>query len=113
SAITSETSSAPPLVASPRRTTSGCSRICRTSSTALLGFDRRGALRLDARDRADPIVGLEVDDTHAPRVAFLRRHFGDVEAVRLELCRIYQDVGTGTHMESGRGVGVDDAVVTA
>src|SRR5256712_2795713 len=120
SAITSETSSAPPLVASPRRTTSGCSRICRTSSTALLGFDRRGALRLDARDRADPIVGLEVDDTHAPRVASLRRHIGDVEADHLALRRDDQDVVADAHLEHGHhvavaaaGLDVDDALAGA
>src|SRR6266566_5116009 len=120
SAITSETSSAPPLVASPRRTTSGCSRICRTSSTALLGFDRRGALRLDARDRADPIVGLEVDDTHAPRVASLRRHIGDVEADHLALRRDDQDVVALAHLEHGddvavaaAGLDVDDSLAGA
>src|SRR6266566_2265345 len=106
SAITSETSSAPPLVASPRRTTSGCSRICRTSSTALLRFDRRGALRLDARDRADPIVGLEVDDAHAPRVAPLRRHVGGVEANHFPVRRDDQNVVPVAHLEHGDHVAV-------
>src|SRR5882724_5788474 len=108
SSISSGMRSAPPLVASPRRTASGCSRISRTSSTALLGFDRRGALRIDARDRADPVVGLEVDDTHAPCVAPLRRHVRHVEANHLALGRDDQDVVPVAHLEHR-----DDVAVTA
>src|SRR6266478_3669941 len=63
------TCSAPPLPARARSTASGCSRISRRSSTALRRFDGRGALGIDASDGADAVVGLEVDDTHAPGVA--------------------------------------------
>src|SRR5262249_9332123 len=99
---------APPLVASPRRTTSGWSRSSRTSRTAVLGFDRSGALRLDARDRADPVVGLEVDDAHAPGVASLRRHVGDMEPDHLALRRDDQDVVGVADLEHR-----DDVAVTA
>src|SRR5262245_23022278 len=101
--------SAPPLVASPRRTTSGWSRISRTSSTALLGFDRRGVLRVDARDRADPVVGLEVDDAHAPGVPSLRRHVGDMEPDHLALRRDDQDVVAVAHLEHRDDVAVTTA----
>src|SRR5437867_5179301 len=108
SSISSGMRSAPPFVASPRRTASGCSRISRTSSTALLGFDRRGALRVDARDRADPVVGLEVDDAHAPRVPPLRRHVGGVEADHLPVRGDDENVVPVAHLEHG-----DDVAVTA
>src|SRR5262245_2182384 len=111
---------APPLVASPRRTTSGWSRISRTSSTALLGFDRRGALRLDARDRADPVVGLEIDDANAPGVPSLRRHVGDMESDHLALRRDDQDVVAVAHLEhrddvaiTTAGLDVDDPLAGA
>src|SRR5215831_19150815 len=111
---------APPLVASPRRTTSGWSRISRTSSTALLGFDRRGALRLDARDRADPVVGLEVDDAHAPGVPSLGRHVGDMEPDHLAFRRDDQDVVAVAHLEhrddvavATAGLDVDDPLAGA
>src|SRR5499427_7831296 len=106
SSISSGTRFAPPFVASARRTASGCSRISRTSSTTLLGFDRRGALRVDARHRADAVVGVEVDDPHAPRVAALRRHVGGVEANHLALRRDDQDVVAVPHLEHGDDVAV-------
>src|SRR5690349_15198129 len=120
SASTSGTRSAPPFVASPRRTASGCSRICRTSSTTLLSFDRRCALRINARDRADPVVGLEIDDAHAPGVASLRGHVGDVEADHLALRRDDQDVVGVAHLQhrdhvavTATGLDVDDPLAGA
>src|SRR5215510_14053332 len=106
SSISSGMRFAPPLVTSARRTASGCSRISRTSSTALLGFDRRGALRVDARYRAHAVVGVEVDDPHAPRVAPLGRHVGRVEANHLALRRDDQDVVAVPHLKHGDDVAV-------
>src|SRR5205823_696252 len=71
---------APPFWASARCTSSGRSRISRRSSTALRCFGGGGGLGLDASDRADLVVGVEVDDAHAHRVAALRRDVVHVDA---------------------------------
>src|SRR2546425_569473 len=102
------TSSAPPLPASARSTAAGCSRISRRSSTALRRFDGCGALGVDASDRANALVGLEVDDAHAPGVASLGGDVGGVEADHLALGRDDQDVVAVVHLEYG-----DDGAVTA
>src|SRR2546425_10241313 len=85
-------SSVPPLSASARCTSSGRSRMSRRSSTGLLGFGRGGAFGLDASDRADLVVGVEIDDAHAHRVAALRGHVTCVEADDLALGRDHEDV---------------------
>src|SRR5262249_15284412 len=98
--------SAPPWPASARSTASGCSRTCRSSSTGLGGVDGRGALRLDAGNRADAIVRLEVDDAHAPGVAALRGDVRRVEADHLALGRDDQDVVAVVHLQHGDHVAV-------
>src|SRR5262249_49826880 len=50
----------------------------------LLRFGR-GLLGFDARDRADLVVGLQIDDAHAHRVTALRGDVGDVDADQLAL----------------------------
>src|SRR5438067_329572 len=85
-ATISRISAAPPLSASARSTASGCSRISRRSSTPLLRFDGR-LLGLDAGDRADVVVGVQLDDAYAPGVAALGADVGGVEANHLALGR--------------------------
>src|SRR6185369_13145994 len=58
----------------------------------LRGFGRGGALGFDAGDRADAIVGVEIDDAHAHRVAALRGDLVGVNADDLALGGDEQDV---------------------
>src|SRR5947199_2911405 len=113
-------SSVPPLSASARCTSSGRSRMSRRSSTGLLGFGRGGAFGLDAGDRADLVVGVEIDDAHAHRVAPLRGHVTRVEADDLALGRDHEDVvglADLKHAHDGAvaaaGLDVDDALARA
>src|SRR3989475_5434104 len=108
---------APPFAASARWTSSGRSRISRRSSTALLGFGGRGAFGLDASDRADLVVGVEVDDAYAHRVAALRRNVVRVDADDLALGGDHEDVVAATHLQhpdhgavATTGLDVDDAL---
>ena len=64
---------------------------------SLLRFGGR-LLGLDARDRADTIVGIEIDDTHAHRVPALRRHLAGVDADDLALRGDDQDVVALAHL---------------
>src|SRR5882724_10414211 len=111
-------SSAPPLSASARWTSSGRSRISHRSSTGLLGFGRGGAFGLDAGDRADLVVG--VDDAHAHSVAALRRHVARGHADDLALRRDHEDVVAFADLEhahdravAAAGLDVDDALARA
>ena len=54
---------------------------------------------LDPRDRAHPVVGVEIDDAHAHRVAALRRHLVGVDADHLALG------GDDQHVVAARGPG--------
>src|SRR2546421_2412240 len=110
-------SSAPPFWTSARWTSSGRSRMSRRSSTGLLGFGRGGAFGLDAGDRADLVVGVEIDDAHAHRVAALRGHVTRVEADDLALGRDHEDVVALADLEHAHdgavpaaGLDVDDAL---
>src|SRR4029453_15033550 len=78
---------APPLSASARSTASGCSRINLRSSKdeTLDGFGGGDGLGFDPRDRAHAVVGVEIDDPHAHRVAALRGHLVGVDADHLAL----------------------------
>src|SRR5438093_7555946 len=114
-ATTCFTSSAPPLTASARSTISGCSRISRRSSTALRRGDGRGALRLDAGDGSDLVVGVEVDDAHAHRVPALRGHRVGREADEPPLGGDDQHVVAFAHLDhadhravAAAGLDVDD-----
>src|SRR5262249_24642179 len=100
-----------------RCTSSGRSRISRRSSTGLRSFGRSGAFGLDASDRADLVVGVEVDDTHAHRVAPLRRYVVRVETDDLALGGDHQDIVTGADLQhtdhravAATGLDVDDAL---
>src|SRR5437870_2267212 len=113
-------SSVPPLSASARCTSSGRSRMSRRSSTGLLGFGRGGAFGLDAGDRADLVVGVEIDDAHSHRVAPLRGHVTRVETDDLALGRDHEDVvalADLKHAHDGAvaaaGLDVDDALARA
>src|SRR2546430_2210103 len=113
-------SSARPWAASARCTSSGRSRMSRRSSTGLLGFGRGGAFGLDAGDRADLVVGVEIDDAHAHRVAALRGHVTRVEADDLALGRDHEDVVALADLEhahdgavAAAGLDVDDALARA
>src|SRR5919108_250414 len=89
---------APPFWASARCTSSGRSRISRRSSTALRRFGGGGGLGLDASDRADLVVGVEVDDAHTHRVAPLRRDVVGVDADRFAL-GLASALGNFVHLE--------------
>src|SRR5262245_17926004 len=92
----------------------------RRSSTRLLGFGGSGAFGLDASDRADLVVGVEVDDAHAHRVAALRRDVVRVDADDLALGGDDQHVVTRPDLEHAHhgavataGLDVDDALAGA
>src|SRR5438067_43142 len=111
---------APPFWASARCTSSGRSRISRRSSTALRCFGGGGGLGLDASDRADLVVGVEVDDAHAHRVAALRRDVVRVDADDLALGRDHENVVTASNLQHAdhgavatAGLDVDDALARA
>src|SRR5215470_19008230 len=113
-------SAAPPLSASARWTSSDRSRISRRSSTGLRSFGGSGAFGLDASDRADFVVGVEVDDAHAHRVAALRRHIVRVDADDLALGGDDEHVIAGAHLQhaddhavAAAGLDVDDALAGA
>src|SRR5438874_2564362 len=113
-------SSAPPFWASARWTSSGRSRMSRRSSTGLLGFGRGGAFGLDAGDRADLVVGVEVDDAHAHRVTALGRHVVRVHADDLAFRGDHEEVGPGPDLQhahhravAAAGLDVDDALARA
>src|SRR3989442_10392438 len=113
-------SSAPPLAASARCTSSGRSRMSRRSSTGLLGFGRGGAFGLDAGDRADLVVGIEVDDAHAHRVTALGRHVVRVHADDLAFRGDDEEVGAAPDLQhahhravAAAGLDVDDALTRA
>src|SRR5512134_3441245 len=94
------TSSPPHLSASARATVSGCSRMRRRSSTGRLrGFGRGRTLGFDARDRADAVVGVELDDAHAHRVTALRGDLVGVDADDLALGGDEQDVVTAPDLQ--------------
>src|SRR6266850_2456630 len=113
-------SSAPPFWASARWTSSGRSRMSRRSSTGLLGFGRGGAFGLDAGDRADLVVGVEVDDAHAHRVTALGRHVVRVHADDLAFRGDHEEVGAGPDLQhahhravAAARLDVDDALARA
>src|SRR5438552_3889927 len=113
-------SPAPPFWASARWSSSGRSRMSRRSSTGLLGFGRGGAFGLDAGDRADLVVGVEVDDAHAHRVTALGRHVVRVHADDLAFRGDHEDVGAGPDLQhahhravAAARLDVDDALARA
>src|SRR5205807_113435 len=113
-------SSAPPFWTSARWTSSGRSRMSRRSSTGLLGFGRGGAFGLDAGDRADLVVGIEVDDAHAHRVTALRRHVVRVHADDLAFRGDHEEVGAAPDLQhahhravAAARLDVDDALTPA
>src|SRR6185295_6196940 len=96
-----------------RRTTSGCSRRRRGSSTVR-------PLPLHSREAHDAIVGLDVDDADAPRVAPLRGDVLGAEADQLALRRHEEDVVALAHLDEpdheaipAPGLDVDDALAAA
>src|SRR4029453_449992 len=118
-ARTSWTKAAPPLSASARSTASGCSRITLRSSTdeTLGGFGGGDGLGFDPRDRAHAVVGVEIDDPHAHRVAALRGHFVGVDGDHLALGGDDEEVVAAPYLDHADhgavapgGLDVDDAL---
>src|SRR4029453_10220096 len=110
---------APPLSASARSTASGCSRINLRSSTdeTLDGFGGGDGLGFDPRDRAHAVVGVEIDDPHAHRVAALRGHFVGVDGDHLALGGDDEEVVAAPYLDHADhgavapgGLDVDDAL---
>src|SRR5436309_1942344 len=106
---------APPFWASARCTSSGRSRISRRSSTALRCFGGGGGLGLDASDRADLVVGVEVDDALAgatlqavlvERRALAVAALGDCEDLRALLHDVGRDdLVTLVHVDAAHAGG--------
>src|SRR5207302_7931312 len=111
---------APAFWASARWTSSGRSRMSLRSSTGLLRFGGSGAFGLDAGDRADLVVGVEVDDAHAHRVTALGRHVVRVHADDLAFRGDDEEVGAAPDLQhahhravAAARLDVDDALTPA